>query len=150
MGPTKNIYRIARDAAGLTQMRWAEWIGVSVEAVGQYEAGKLLPSDEVVSRMADASGLNILGAWHLKNKSAIANDLLPEVRIVPVTQAVVNLLHELESFDKNESTSHLLRMASDGTIDGLEKEDYEKILNQLDGIVSAALTLRYSRTEAER
>ncbi|MBR6353965.1 MAG: helix-turn-helix transcriptional regulator, partial [Oscillospiraceae bacterium] len=49
---TMNIYRNARQVSGLTQERWAEALGLSAEAVRQYEAGKILPSDEVVLRMA--------------------------------------------------------------------------------------------------
>ena len=51
-----NIYRDARRTAGLTQERWAELLGLSVEAVRLYEGGKNLPSDEVVLRMAEAAG----------------------------------------------------------------------------------------------
>ena len=34
-----NIYRQARETAGMTQQRWAEMLGVSTEAVKQYESG---------------------------------------------------------------------------------------------------------------
>ena len=51
----RNIYQTARRTAGSTQEHWAEQIGVSVEAVRQYEGGIIMPSDEVVLRMAEVS-----------------------------------------------------------------------------------------------
>ena len=41
-----NIYKRARATAGLTQERWAEQLGISVESVRLYESGAGLPSDE--------------------------------------------------------------------------------------------------------
>ena len=40
-----NIYRNARLAAGLTQERWAEYLGISTEAVRQYENGTIMPQE---------------------------------------------------------------------------------------------------------
>ena len=42
----RNIYRTARQAAGLTQERWAEYLGISVEAVRQYERGTIMPAED--------------------------------------------------------------------------------------------------------
>ena len=49
----RNIYKTARQTAGMTQERWAELIGVSADSVRLYESGRGLPSDEVVARMAE-------------------------------------------------------------------------------------------------
>ena len=57
----RNICRIARQNAGLTQERFAEQIDVSVESVRLYEAGKGAPSDDVVTRMIEVSGMPVLG-----------------------------------------------------------------------------------------
>lgn len=52
----RNIYRDARVTAGLTQERWAELLGISPDAVRQYETDKITPSDAVALRMAEATG----------------------------------------------------------------------------------------------
>lgn len=86
---SRNIYKTARQTAGMTQERWAELIGVSADSVRLYESGRGLPSDEVVARMAEIAPMPVLGYWHLKHKSGIANDLLPDVAQVSLPQAVV-------------------------------------------------------------
>ena len=74
-----NIYKNARRASGLTQERWAEYLGVSTEAVRQYESGTIMPGDDVLLMMADISGMKILPYWHLSRKSRIAGAILPEL-----------------------------------------------------------------------
>ena len=66
-----NKYKTARQAAGLTQERWAEVLGISVESVRLYESGRGLPSDEVVAQMAEVAVMPVLAYWHIKNKSAV-------------------------------------------------------------------------------
>ena len=56
-----NIYKRARATAGLTQERWAEQLGISVESVRLYESGAGLPSDEAVTRMIEVAVLPVLG-----------------------------------------------------------------------------------------
>ena len=75
----RNICRIGRKAAVMTQERWAEAVGCSVEAIRGYERGEYMPSDDLAMRMADAAGMPVLSHWHLFNKSALARELLPEV-----------------------------------------------------------------------
>ena len=52
-----NIYFNARKAAGLTQERWAEFLGISPEAVRQYENGIIMPGEDILLQMADISGM---------------------------------------------------------------------------------------------
>lgn len=49
----KNIYQAAREAAGMTQERAAELIGLSVESIRSYETEKRIPADETVIKMAE-------------------------------------------------------------------------------------------------
>lgn len=136
-----NIYKSARRSAGLTQERWAEFIGVSEESIRLYESGRGLPSDEIVTKMADVSGMSILGLWHLKEKSALANDLLPEVESVDFPQAVIKLLCEVRDF--KESSEELLTIAADGYVSAAERDSFTEILDALDGIIKAALTVKF-------
>ena len=144
MDRKNNIYRIGREMAGMTQARWAEAIGVSTEAVGQYESGVIVPSDEVAIRMAEVSMHPVLGYWHLLNRSRMAPKHLPEVPCVPVAQAVCSLIAELNSFRDRYALDDLVSLAADGKIDPGEQESFNAILDQLGGIIRAALTVRYA------
>ena len=75
----RNIYRRARKAAGLTQERWAEILGISVDSVKAYETGRTIPPDEIALGMSEAAGQQIYCYWHLLNKSRAASAILPEL-----------------------------------------------------------------------
>ena len=145
-----NIYKRARATAGLTQERWAEQLGVSVESVRLYESGAGLPSDDVVTRMIEVAVLPVLGYWHLMNKSRVAAEILPEVRAVPLAQAVVQLLHRIREFDERHRVRELLSIAEDGQIDSAEREAFDGIIKELDGIVQAAMALKFSEGQDGR
>lgn len=139
-----NIYQNARRAAGLTQERWAEALGLSVEAVRQYETGGCLPSDSVVARMAELSMLPPLGYWHLRRKSEIAAAELPPVERLPLAQAVVQLLAAIRSFEAKHGADALLHIAADGRVDPGEEARYKETVRDLHGIVQAALQIDYA------
>lgn len=138
-----NIYRDARKTAGLTQERWAELLGLSVEAVRQYETGKISPSDEVVLRMAEAAGQWILCYWHLSRKSRVAGDILPEVRERPLPEAVLNLMVRINDFSRH-GLEDLTRLAADGKISQEEVLAFGDVLSELRELVAAAYEVEYA------
>ena len=137
-----NIYKNARQTAGLTQERWAEQLGVTADTVRLYESGRNYPSDEVAARMAEVSGMPVLGYWHLKLKSSLANDALPDVARVPLPQAVVGLLAAMDTIQPQ--VKELLMIARDGIVDAGETELFEDILDDLEDVVTAALAVKYA------
>lgn len=137
-----NIYKNARQTAGLTQERWAEQLGVTADTVRLYESGRNYPSDEVAARMAEVAGMPVLGYWHLKLKSALANDALPDVARVPLPQAVVGLLAAMDTIQPQ--VKELLVIALDGIVDEGETELFEDILDDLEDVVTAALAVKYA------
>lgn len=141
----RNICRIARQTAGLTQERFAEQIDVSVESVRLYEAGKGMPSDDVVTRMIEVAGMPVLGYWHLLNKSRIAADILPELQECSLPQAVIQLICRMRDFGKKHRTDTLLEIAEDGQIDEQERPEFDAIVDELGEIVKAAMQLRYAQ-----
>lgn len=140
----RNIYQDARRTAGLTQERWAEALGLSVEAVRQYETGGCLPSDGVVARMAELSMLPPLGYWHLRHKSEIAAAELPPVERLPLTQAVVQLLAAMRGFQERHREDALLLIAADGLVDPDEAPRFKEIVRDLHAVVQAALQIDYA------
>ena len=138
-----NIYRQARETAGVTQQHWAEMLGVSTEAVKQYESGGYTPADDVVLAMADISGLQILGTWHLRRKSAIGAGVIPDVERLPLAQAVVQLLTALHNFDSRHHADALLLIAADGRVDAGEEERFREIVRDLGPLIQAAMQIDF-------
>lgn len=138
----RNIYKSARAVAGLTQERWAEAIGCSVESVRGYEAGTQLPGDETVRAMAEISGLTALCYWHLCRKSTIAAQELPEVELLPLPQAVLELVVSMDDFAR--TNGELMRVAADGRISPDETGTWADIRRRLDAVVRAAIQVKYA------
>lgn len=144
---SRNIYYNARHTAGLTQERWAEMLGLSVEAVRQYETDKITPSDDVVQRMAEVAMLPALCYWHICRKSRLAKGVLPEVERLPLPQAVVQLLAGIRGFEAKHRDDNLLAIAADGRVDQMEERLFHQILDELEVIIRAAIQLRYAEEE---
>ena len=142
-----NIYKNARKASGLTQERWAELLGVSVEAVRQYETDKILPSDTIALRMAEVAGQTIVCYWHLLNKSRVAVELLPDVEDVPLPQAVLQLLRRMRDFDKRHRLDELVEIAEDGVVDPSERPGFDAIVQELMDLFAAAMQVKFSQKE---
>lgn len=142
----RNIYQDARRTAGLTQERWAELLGISVDAVRQYETDRILPSDEVVLRMAEAAGQQIICYWHLIHKSRVAASLLPELDRKRLPEAVLSLLVAVRHF-QDDGMRELTRIAADGKISPEEQADYMTAMDQLQGVVREALHLQFAEEE---
>ena len=140
-----NIYKSARRSAGYTQERWAEMIGVSVEAVRQYESGQIMPGEDVLLMMADISGMKILPYWHLSRKSRIAGAILPELEDQKgLPEAVLALLIQIEDF-RADGLLKLMRIAADGMVNELEADDYADAVRQLKELVRRAYELGYAK-----
>ena len=144
MPPESNIYYSARKTAGMTQARWAEMLGVAEESVRRYEAGTMMPADDIVLRMADLSGLQILGTWHLRLKSAVAADVLPEVQRLPLAQAVVQLLDAIDDFTEKHHARTLISIAADGKVLPEEQEMFDRVVRDLQPLIRAALQIDFA------
>lgn len=137
----RNIYQNARQTAGLTQERWAEVLGITPEAVRQYESGKIMPSDLIVLRMSEVAGQQIVCYWHLLNKSRIAAALLPDVAHVPLPEAVLSLLMQISALQET-ALADLIRIAADGKVDKIERPAYDRAVAQLAELIQAALRVQ--------
>ncbi len=144
----RNIYQDARRTAGLTQERWAELLGISVDAVRQYETDKIRPSDEVVLRMAEAAGQHIICYWHLLNKSRVASEILPDLEQKKLPEAVLSLLVAVQTF-QDDGLRELTRIAADGKISPEELADYNKVMEQLRGVIREALHIEFAEKEGK-
>ena len=112
----------------------------------QYETDRILPSDEVVLRMAEAAGQQIICYWHLIHKSRVAAQLLPELDRKRLPEAVLSLLVAVQHF-QDDGMRELTRIAADGKISQEEQADYMTAMEQLQSVVREALHLQFAEEE---
>lgn len=142
---SRNIYESARVAAGMTQERWAEHLGISADSVRKYEGGKMMPSDDIVLKMAEISDMLKLAYWHLQRKSRIAAAILPELDAeLGLPEAVLSLLIQIDDF-REDGLPKLVRIAADGKIDESEAEAYDRAMRQLSDLIRSAVALSLGR-----
>lgn len=139
-----NIYGRYRRAAGLTQERAAELLGCAVRTLANWEGGVNTPPDSMVVAMADIYQASTIAIEHLRATTALARDIIPAVKRVPLSQAVCGLISAVRGFMEGECDWALLDIASDGMVDELEEKEFNRLLAELEKIVQAALTLKYS------
>lgn len=139
----RNIYFNARQTAGLTQERWAEVLGITPEAVRQYENGKITPQDEIALRMAEVAGQQIICYWHLLNKSRMATVLLPDVDRVALPEAVLTLLVQIREI-QDTALQELIRIAADGKVAKEERPAFDRAVAQLADLIQAALHVQFA------
>ena len=141
------IFKNARNTAGLTQERWAETLGVSVDAVQNYEYGRNFPTEETVLLMADISGYKILPYQYMSMKSRIGGAILPELdERVSLPKAVLSLMVVLKDL-QDLWTPKLMRMAADGKITEDEAAQFKSCMNQLTELTKCVYDLKYAEEE---
>ena len=128
----------------MTQERWAEAVGVSVDSIRVYENGSVIPTDETVRAMSEISGLAPLSYWHLCNKSALASETLPEVERLPLPQAVVQLLAAIQTFEQRHHADALLIISADGHVDAEEEPRFKECVRDLHPLIQAAMQIDYA------
>lgn len=134
-----NLYQRARLSTGMSQERAAELLGLSPESLKQYEGGKTVPKDETVAKMVEVYSCPWLALEHAQATDRLG--VLPEVTPRPLPMASIALRNRLQ--DATGRLDALLRIAEDGIIDEKERPDFDAICRDLDGIVGAALQVKY-------
>nr|DAY60563.1 MAG TPA: helix-turn-helix domain protein [Caudoviricetes sp.] len=136
----RNIYQIARETSGLTQERAAELFNISVESLRSYETDRRIPQDSTVLKMIEVYGTPFLAMQHLR-KSALGEKYIPEVEQKDLAIAVLNFLNECSDLENIKNL--MIKISADNKIDESEKEDWNHVLEEVNGIISAGITLRF-------
>lgn len=137
-----NLYQRARLSTGLTQERAAELLNLSPESLKQYEGGRRIPPDETVARMVEAYRCPWLALEHAQATDRLG--VMPEVNVQSLPTAAITLINRVLDFAERHRDRQLLRIAEDGIIDENERPDFDAICRDLDGIVGAALQVKYT------
>ena len=138
-----NIYQAARKESCLTQEQAAERLDVSETTVKAWEQGARVPDNETVARMAELYGTPWLALEHLKQAGGTLG-VIPEVTVQSLPTAAITLINRVLDFAERHRDRQLLRIAEDGIIDEKERPDFDDICRDLDGIVGAALQVKYT------
>ena len=138
----RNIYQTARESSGYTQEKASELIGISVESIRAYETGRRIPPTHIVVQMVDVYNVQHLAYQHLKNADDIANLYLPDVNVANMSAAVLRLLKEVSDFVGRQQ--ELIEITCDGIIDEEERPRFDAIMCELNDIVQAYFTLKFS------
>lgn len=137
-----NIYGRCRRARGITQEYAAELLGVATRTVAAWESGERIPSGVMVARMVDVYQTPVLAVEHLRLNDELARNIIPRIAETPLPQAVCQLIGAVRNFSAIEGEDRLLQIAADGRVDEIEKAEYDMLLEALEPIVQAAMTLR--------
>ncbi|APF22602.1 MAG: helix-turn-helix transcriptional regulator [Clostridium sp.] len=142
----KNIYKCARQKSGLTQLKAAELLSISVETIKTYENNKRNPSDEIILMMAKVYKNEYLIYQHFKQKSA-ASVLLPEISERNLSSATLTLHRQMKKYIDHEEK--LFDISSNDKVDEDEVKDFSEILGSLDEIVGAIMSLKFCSNKTE-
>ena len=138
-----NIYQAARKESCLTQEQAAERMEVSETTVKAWEQGARVPDNETVARMAELYGTPWLALEHLRSAGSTLG-VIPEITVQSLPTAAITLINRVLDFAERHRDRQLLRIAEDGVIDETERPDFDDICRDLDGIVGAALQVKYT------
>ena len=140
-----NIYKTARQKAGITREKAAEAIGISVESLKAYEAYSRLPPSDVVDRMCLVYDALYLAYQHNRLASGEIK-VVPEIQIMELPMAAIRIINRVQAFAEAHRDRQLLCIAEDGTISEEERPLFDEIMSELDELVKAAVELKLSRT----
>nr|WP_300169233.1 helix-turn-helix transcriptional regulator [uncultured Flavonifractor sp.] len=141
----RNIYKVAREARGLTQEAAAEKLGISDSSIRAYESGQRIPPPEVVDLMVIAYDSQLLGIQHIRASAEMARSIVPDVKELRLPEAIMEFLDQIYSFVDTHRDRELLKIGKDGIVDEEESPAYERIDDELGQLIEAAMAVRYAK-----
>ena len=89
----------------------------------------------------------LLGIQHLRESANMARSLLPDVQEMRLPEAVLTLIDAIYDFADDRVDRELIDIARDGVITDDEKERFDRVVEKIRTITSAALVVSCARTE---
>lgn len=144
----RNIYQVARRAAGLTQEKAAELMGVPDRSLRAYEAGERFPPNEVVEAMCVYYNAQHLAYQHLHETNALMDRIVPKLEPRSLMEVAVRIYNRMERFRQERGLEKLMSIADDGIIAEDEKDEFDRIVADLTEIVQSGMELSvYCKSE---
>ena len=120
---------------------------ISVDSLRAYEGGKRIPPNKVVIKMIEIYNMQFLAYQHMRMSEEIGRKYLPDIKITDLSTAILNLQTQVKDYIGCEDL--LVKIASDGKISEDEQCDFEKISKELNDIVEAVYTFKFSKQKEE-
>lgn len=128
-----NIFRAARDQAGLTREQASVQLEVmDTKKIERIEYGDYIPKPDEVLRMARVYKKPSLCNEFCAGMCQIGQNYVPEITIKDLSQIILEMLASLNSVGKMRD--RLIEIAADGVIDDSEIADFIKIQQELERI----------------
>ena len=137
----KNIYQISREEMGFTRETAAELLEfISSDRIEKIENEKSLPHPDEILAMADCYKNPTLCNYYCSHECPIGQEYVPEVKLKDLSQITLEMLASLNSLEKEKT--RLIEITVDGVISEDEKDDFERIQDQLAQIAMAVDSLQ--------
>ncbi|MCI1750897.1 MAG: helix-turn-helix domain-containing protein [Megasphaera cerevisiae] len=131
---------LARKNAHLTQECAAEALGLSRRVLVYYEAGEILPCDEVVAKMMQVYGSKYLGYSYISTCTLTGKALLPRIKPVSVSSGAIQLRINLKkAINEYEIIEDI---CSDDVIRSDETPRFRKCVTSLDDLIASIISLK--------
>ena len=137
----KNIYQTSREEASLTREAASEVLKfISADRIEKIESEKSLPHPDEILAMADCYKNPTLCNYYCSHECPIGQEYVPEVKLKDLSQITLETLASLNALEKEKN--RFIEITVDGVISEDEKEDFERIQNQLAQISLAVDSLQ--------
>lgn len=146
----KTIYKTCREAAGYTQERAAELLNLSVRQLARFEAGELIPGDDIAYSMVMLYDSQYLAVQHLRSASHLAASIIPELDPVSLQTATMRLINRFSKWADKRRDLQMLEIAEDNIIDDEERPLYDEIAREISFLVKSCMEYQMAPTDAER
>ena len=138
----ENIYKVARELAGLTQEEAASKIGKSWRSISNYETFSTIPNEETVNEMVKVYNAPWLAYMHFKRNTLLGRSYLPDVDLGDLAKSVLRFQKEMN--DVISITPDMVDIACDGVIDEHEKEKWDKVKLEVLQCIGAGIAVFYA------
>ena len=137
----KNIYQTSREECGFTREAASEALKfISSDRIEKIENEKSLPHPDEILAMADCYKNPTLCNYYCSHECPIGQEYVPEVKLKDLSQITLETLASLNALEKEKN--RFIEITVDGIISDDEKEDFERIQNQLAQISMAVDSLQ--------
>lgn len=124
----------------------AEYLGISVSSLANYELGITTPPADIVIRMADLYSSPELKNLHCKNECPLGKEQTLAVEVKSLESVTLSILSKLDDEEVTEIKKQLLIIASDGKVNPDEEEFFQNIVDEFDKLALAIGELKLIRS----
>ncbi|HYE08734.1 MAG TPA: helix-turn-helix transcriptional regulator [Patescibacteria group bacterium] len=139
----RNIYKIARVSANMSQEIAAEYLHTSSRSLSDYESGKTIPPDDIVCFMIELYEAPWLAYEYLRTSSTVGQKFLPIIDFSDLAKTVLRFQKEVG--DVHQINRDMIEIACDGEIDHKEEGRWNQVSREIWEMISAGLSVVFAQ-----